>query len=63
MELANAVGRPAIIPVPKFALRLTLGEFADSLFYSQHVVPNAILASGYQFKYPDLSSCLSNLIK
>ncbi len=62
-ELANAVGRPALIPVPKFALRLTLGEFADSLFFSQQVVPNAILASGYKFKYPDLSSCLRNLIK
>ena len=46
--LAKQLHRPAFLPVPKFALRLAIGEFADSLFFSQNVKPDAALAAGYQ---------------
>ena len=60
--LAKQLHRPAFLPVPKFALRLAIGEFADSLFFSQNVKPDAALAAGYQFKFSDLESALANLI-
>ena len=60
--LAKKLHRPALLPVPKFALRLAIGEFADSLFFSQNVKPDAALAAGYQFKFSDLESALANLI-
>ena len=60
--LAKQIHRPALLPVPKFALRLAIGEFADSLFFSQNVKPDAALAAGYQFKFSDLESALANLI-
>ena len=60
--LAKQLHRPALLPVPKFALRLAIGEFADSLFFSQNVKPDAALAAGYQFKFSDLESALANLI-
>ena len=60
--LAQQLHRPAILPVPKFALRLAIGEFADSLFFSQNVKPAAALAAGYQFKFGDLESALDNLL-
>ena len=57
--LGKSVGRPAILPVPKFALRLVLGEFAESLFFSQRVVPAIALANGFQFQYPDIQAAIN----
>lgn len=61
-ELARAVHRPAIIPVPKFALRLALGEFAKSLFSSQKVLPENALSHGFSFRFSELSSALEDLL-
>ena len=61
-QLASKLRRPAIIPVPKFALRILLGEFANSLFFSQNVKPVATLASGYNFEFETLTHALDDLI-
>src|SRR5215472_8577770 len=49
-ELARALHRPAIFPVPPFALRLALGrEMADALLTgSQRVVPKRLVALKYE---------------
>ena len=60
--LAEAVGRPAFLPAPKFGLRLALGEFAESLFFSQRVVPDKALAKGFEFPFPDLDSALKEIV-
>jgi uncharacterized protein (TIGR01777 family) len=60
--LATAVNRPAKLPVPYFALRMALGEFAKVLFDSQRAVPQAALASGFQFRYPQLGPALATII-
>ena len=60
-QLAATVGRPAFLPVPRFALKLVLGEFADSLFYSQRIVPTAALRDGFKFKFNELDECLADL--
>ena len=60
--LAKAVGRPAFLPAPKFGLRLVLGEFANSLFFSQRVVPAAALAGGFQFQFSDVKSALAEIV-
>ena len=60
--LASALKRPAFLPAPKFALRLALGEFADSLFYSQRVVPAAALRHGFQFQYSDIESAIKDTV-
>jgi uncharacterized protein (TIGR01777 family) len=59
--LAAAVNRPAFLPAPKFALRLALGEFANSLFFSQRVVPEAAVGAGFQFQYPRLDGALEQI--
>lgn len=60
--LAAAVNRPAFIPAPWFALRLALGEFANTLFYSQRVVPTVATEQGFEFKFPDLESAIENIV-
>ena len=59
--MAKAVGRFAILPAPKFALRLGLGEFANSLFSSQKVIPRVANDGGFQFQYPTIESALDEI--
>ncbi len=62
-ELARRVGRAAWLPVPKFALRLAFGEFANSLFDSQRVVPEVSLRHGFRFEFPELRETLEDLLR
>lgn len=58
-ELAAVLNRPVGPPVPKFALRLAMGEMADALLLcSCRATPDRLQAEGFQFKYADLQSCL-----
>ncbi|MCK6557943.1 TIGR01777 family protein [candidate division KSB1 bacterium] len=62
--LGRALSRPTVMPAPKFALRLLLGEMAEGLlFASARVEPAKLLAAGYQFRYPDLEGALRALFK
>jgi uncharacterized protein len=57
--LAHLVNRPALIPVPAFALKLALGEMAQALLLSStRVYPEKLLQSGFQYKYPELAGAL-----
>lgn len=57
--MGKVLGRPAILPTPPAALRLAFGQMAEELLISgQRVLPKVLLATGYEFKYPDLTSAL-----
>ena len=58
-DLAAAVSRPAVLPVPAVALRLALGEFGrSSVLAGQRAVPAKLQAAGYRFTLPTLPSAL-----
>ena len=59
---AAAVHRPAIFPIPKFALKLVMGELADFVFKSERVVPEATERAGFRFQYPQIEAALPSLI-
>ena len=62
-SLARVLHRPAIFPAPSFALRLALGEMADSLLLaSQRVYPSKLEQLGYRFHYPDLQPALTAVL-
>ena len=61
-ELARVLGRPAIFPVPPFALRLMFGEMTDVVLASQRALPAAAQAAGFEFRYSDLAPALANLL-
>ncbi len=61
--LGAALGRPSWLPVPGFALRAALGEFADVLLTGQRAVPRAALAAGYRFRYDVLEEALRAVLK
>ena len=60
--LGRTLGRPAFLPAPQFAVRLALGEFANSLFISSRIVPGVALSHGFQFQFADIKSALQNAI-
>ncbi|MGA2722150.1 MAG: TIGR01777 family oxidoreductase [Bryobacteraceae bacterium] len=62
-ELARALGRPAVFPIPGFALRLLFGEMADVLLASQRVAPAAAQAAGFRFRFPQLAPALAGLLR
>ncbi|HWY47180.1 MAG TPA: TIGR01777 family oxidoreductase [Bryobacteraceae bacterium] len=61
-QLANALHRPAIFPVPKFALKILFGEMAEVILGSQRVLPKAAQSAGFQFQYPELRPALVRLL-
>lgn len=57
-ELGQTLHRPAIFPVPRFAVSLLFGEMAQIVFASQRAVPRATEAAGFRFAYPQLGPAL-----
>jgi uncharacterized protein len=61
--LGKVLGRPTAIPLPAFAARLMFGEMADEvLLASARIQPTKLVASGYQFRYPELEGALRHVL-
>jgi uncharacterized protein (TIGR01777 family) len=60
--LGAAVHRPAILPVPGFALKLAVGELGQHMLDSARVVPEGTRHAGFEFQYPELRSALADVI-
>ncbi len=61
--LGRALGRPAFLPAPAFALKLLLGQMAEEVLLSGvNAVPARLLAAGYRFLHPDLAGALARAL-
>ncbi|HEX5597061.1 MAG TPA: TIGR01777 family oxidoreductase [Micromonosporaceae bacterium] len=56
--LGRALRRPAIWPVPGFALRLLLGGLAAETLVSHRVLPGVLDRAGFRFQHADLADAL-----
>lgn len=56
--LAGQLHRPSFATVPRFALKVGAGRMAPELLGSLNVVPAALVASGYEFRDPDVDAVL-----
>ena len=62
--LGRVLGRPAIIPVPAFGLKLAFGEMAEeTILASQRVEARVLQGIGHAFHHPDLDAALRAAIK
>jgi uncharacterized protein (TIGR01777 family) len=61
-RLGIALHRPAILPVPVFALKLALGEMSEMVLASQRVLPTVAKSAGFRFQFPELRAALENLL-
>jgi uncharacterized protein len=60
--LGAALGRPAILHTPTFALKIMLGEAASVLLASQRVMPAVVERTGFTFQYPDVADALRHAV-
>ena len=59
--LASVLSRPAILPMPVFAVKLAFGEMGETvLLGSQRVEPTQLVMSGYPFRFTNLRASLEN---
>ncbi|HET7712884.1 MAG TPA: TIGR01777 family oxidoreductase [Thermoanaerobaculia bacterium] len=60
--LGKALRRPAVLPVPGFALRALFGQMADEVLVAgQRVVPRRATAEGFTFSYPSIDAALQEI--
>ncbi len=61
--LGRALGRPAFLPAPAFALRMVFGRMADeTLLSSARALPARLTACGFTFRGPELEPALRQML-
>ena len=60
--LGRAVHRPALLPMPRFALRAIVGEMAEILLTGQKVLPQRSLDQGFRFRFKALPEALADVL-
>ena len=62
--IAKTLGKPLFLSnIPKFVMKLILGEMHQILFSSQHVSCRKLLDENFQFKFASLDKALNDLLK
>lgn len=62
--LGAVLSRPAIIPVPSFALKVVFGEMAEAtLLASQRMLPERLLKAGFTFDDADVEAALRRALR
>jgi uncharacterized protein (TIGR01777 family) len=57
--LGRVLGRPTLLAVPEFALRLVFGEMAaGTILESERVMPDRLSAAGFRFEHQQLEAGL-----
>jgi uncharacterized protein len=62
--IGKAMGRPAVVPVPGFALNMLFGQMANEmLLVGWRELPDRLLKAGFQFRFPEIEPALRDLLK
>ena len=60
--LGKVMNRPSLFKVPKFILKIAVGEVTESITASMKVIPQKLLNEGFRFKFENLNKAIKNLI-
>jgi uncharacterized protein (TIGR01777 family) len=62
--LGHVLGRPAVLPIPKLALKARFGdELGEVVAGGQRAVPRRALDAGFEFLHPELEPALRDLLR
>ncbi len=62
-KVASAMNKTAILaPAPAFAMRLAMGEMADTILNSNRISSEKVQATGFEFQFPKLEGAVRDLI-
>lgn len=57
--LGHVLNRPALLPMPSYAVKILFGHMGKTLLLKgQRVIPKRLLTQGFTFDYPDLQGAL-----
>jgi uncharacterized protein len=62
-QVGKAVGRPAFIPAPAFAIKLAFGEMATVVLDGRRVSTEKLQAAGFSYLFPKVEVALKNLME
>jgi uncharacterized protein (TIGR01777 family) len=60
--LGEAMGRPAALRVPCFAVKLALGARSEAVLSGQRAIPKRLSDAGFAFVFPELASALADIV-
>lgn len=60
--LGRVMNRPSWLPVPGFAIEALLGDGAIVVLEGQQVIPKRTVETGFEYKYPNLQSALTQIL-
>jgi uncharacterized protein len=62
--LASVLSRPAIFPLPAFAVKLAFGQMGEEMLLgSQKVEASKLISTGYPFRYRELRASLESILR
>ncbi len=61
--IGELLGRPAFFKAPAFAVKTLFGEGAEPLLGGQFAVPRALERVGFEFRYADVRSALTAILR
>jgi uncharacterized protein (TIGR01777 family) len=62
--LGRALGRPAVLPVPKFAMKTRFGsELGEVVTGGQRAVPRRAVDGGFEFAHPEVEPAFRSLLR
>jgi len=62
-NLGEVMNRPCWLPVPEFALKLLLGEAAQTVLEGQNVLPKRTQEQGFTYQYPTVKPALADIVQ
>ncbi|MBM3685687.1 MAG: TIGR01777 family protein [Actinobacteria bacterium] len=60
--MGRVLGRPTVLPVPAFALKVALGEFSQDVLGSQRVLPKVLEHDGFAWSDPTIDSAIRQAV-
>ncbi len=61
--LAAVLGRPAIIPLPVFLIKILFGQMGEEgLLFSTKAKPDRLIDTGFNFRHPNLKEALKHVL-
>ena len=61
--LGKALGRRAIFAIPRFVLRIVLGEMADAALFSTNMSSAKLVESGFDFRHTGIEATLREMLR
>ncbi|KGN38440.1 NAD-dependent epimerase [Knoellia subterranea KCTC 19937] len=61
-EMGRALHRPAIVPAPRLALRVVVGEMGNEIVSSQRALPERLLESGFEHEHTNVRDAIEWMV-